>query len=116
MNTTAVKILPHYKLQQAIAYMQAHLAESLTLEMITAHIGMSQFHFCRLFKQAMGISPYQYLLQQRIEQAKQLLLQRNLGIADIALEVGFTDQSHFCYQFKRFVGETPKQFLHQYNH
>jgi AraC-like DNA-binding protein len=105
--------LPPRKLSKALQYMHQHLAEEMSLEAIATHIHISQFYFCRLFKQSMGVTPYQYLLQQRVERAKQLLLQDELSIAEIALEVGFANQSHFCVQFKRWVGISPKQFARQ---
>jgi transcriptional regulator GlxA family with amidase domain len=55
---------------------------------------MSQFHFSHLFKQSIGTAPYQYLLQQRVERAKQLLKQTERSIMDIALECGFNSHSH----------------------
>ncbi len=101
--------LPKYKLQQAINYIQAHLAEDISLEAIAAELDMSRYYFCRLFKQSTGISPYQYVIQCRIDRAKALLLQGQQSIADVALQVGFTSQSHFTKHFKRLVGATPKQ-------
>jgi AraC family transcriptional regulator len=102
--------LPPRKLSKALRYIHQHLAEEVSLGAIATHLNMSQFYFCRLFKQSMGVTPYQYLLQQRIERAKQLLLQDELSIAEVALEVGFANQSHFCVRFKRWVGMSPKQF------
>jgi len=105
--------LPRHKLQRVIVYIDEHLTEHLSLETIAQQIGISQFYFCHLFKQSMGISPYQYLLHQRIERAKPLLLQTKPNIADIALAVGFSNQSHFTRQFKQVVGITPKRFAQQ---
>jgi AraC family transcriptional regulator len=59
----------------------------------------------------MGLTPHQYILQRRIEKVKFLLQYSKLGIAEIALQVGFCDQSHLTQYFKRIVGITPKQFL-----
>jgi hypothetical protein len=59
---------------------------------------MSQFHFSPLFKQSIGTSPYQYLLQQRIERAKQLLKQTDRSIVDIAFGCGFNSHSHLSKQ------------------
>ncbi|BAY81725.1 putative transcriptional regulator [Calothrix parasitica NIES-267] len=73
-------------------------------------LGISRYHFCRLFQKSMGISPYQYLIKCRIERAKELLLQPHTSIADVALKVGFSNQSHFSKYFKRVVGMTPKEF------
>ncbi len=71
---------------------------------------MSPYYFLRLFKQSMGITPHQYILQRRIEKAK-FLLQHGESIAEIAIKVGFCDQSHLTQYFKRIVGVTPKKFL-----
>ena len=104
------KGLSPYKLRRVIDYIQAHLAKDLSLEIIATEIDMSRYYFCRLFKQSMGITPYQYLIQCRIERAKLLLLQEKLSIADVALAVGFANQSNFTKHFKRLVGLTPKKF------
>lgn len=58
-----------------------------------------------------GLSPHQYVIQCRIDRAKQLLLQSKLSIAEIAHHLGFTHQSHFSHHFKRIVGSSPKAFL-----
>lgn len=103
--------LPNYKLQQAIDYIQAHLAEDVTLKTISTELGMSQYHFARLFKQSTGYSPYQYVIKRRIERAQELMMQEQQSIATIALQVGFASQSQFGRHFKRITGVTPKQFL-----
>ena len=101
--------LSRHRLQRAIAYIQDHLAEDISLAEIAQEIDMSQHHFCRLFKQSTGIAPYQYVIQQRLERAKQLLLQNQLSIAKVAQEVGFSEQSQLTRQRKRATGLTPKQ-------
>lgn len=102
--------LPNHKLQQAIDYIQAHLAEDISLQAIATELGMSQYYFARLFKQSTGYSPYQYLIKCRIERAQELLTQTQ-QIANVALQVGFASQSQFGRHFKRLTGVTPKQFL-----
>ena len=77
---------------------------------MATEIDMSRFYFCRLFKQSTGITPYQYLIKCRVDRAKVLLMQRKLSIADVALEVGFSNQSNFTKHFKRLVGVTPQKF------
>lgn len=103
--------LPKHKLQQAINYIQTHLAEDVTLEAIATELGMSQYYFARLFKQSTGYSPYQYVIKSRIERARELMMQEQHSIATIALQVGFASQSQFGRHFKRLTGVTPKQFL-----
>lgn len=105
--------LPKHKLQQAIDYIQAHSAENVSLEAIATEVGMSQYYFARLFKQSTGSSPYQYLIKCRIERAKELLLQGQQSIANVALQVGFASQSQFGRHFKRLTGVTPKQFFNK---
>ena len=105
--------LPKHKLQVVTDYIQTHLNEDISLEALAQEVGMSIHHFSRLFKRSLGYSPYQYVLKCRVEQAKVLLLQRQLNIADVAFTVGFSSQSHFTQHFKRFVGATPKQFFNQ---
>jgi AraC family transcriptional regulator len=72
--------------------------------------GMSQYYFASLFKQSMGVTPWQYVMQQRLERAKELLTQRDRSIVEIALQCGFKSQSHFTQQFRKFTGVTPKRY------
>jgi AraC family transcriptional regulator len=102
--------LPQRQLQQILEYIHAHLERDIKLADLAGSIGMSQFHFSHLFKQSIGISPYQYLLQQRIERAKQLLKQTDRSIVDIALGCGFNSHSHLSKQFRQLAGMTPKAY------
>ncbi|MEG4942592.1 helix-turn-helix transcriptional regulator [Microcoleus sp. F4-D5] len=72
---------------------------------------LSPYYFSRAFKQSVGISPHQYVIQQRVERAKQLLLQGNMSLYEIAIACGFTHQSHLTRHFKRLTGVTPKTLL-----
>ncbi|MCY9665536.1 helix-turn-helix transcriptional regulator [Paenibacillus alginolyticus] len=75
-----------------------------------AHVSSS--HLVRLFREAMGLPPHQYVLQERIRKAQQLLLGGN-AIHDVAVTLGFSDQSHLHRHFKRIIGVTPREFLRQ---
>lgn len=101
--------LTHTQLQQAIEYIHTNLNRDLSLAELASVVNISPTYFANLFKQAIGISPHQYVIQQRVEQAKVMLSKTNLAIADIALQVGFSSQSHLTQQFKRLTGMTPKQ-------
>jgi len=105
--------LPQYKLQQTIDYIQAYLDSDLSLNQLAKLVQMSPHYFSRLFKETTGFTPHQYVINCRIEKAKELLKQGKLSIAEIAKEVGFVDQSHLHRYFKRKVGITPKQFSQQ---
>ncbi|MEM8723182.1 MAG: AraC family transcriptional regulator [Cyanobacteria bacterium P01_G01_bin.39] len=95
---------------QAIEYIDHHLSQSIKLENLSNHLGISKFHFSRLFKKSMGVSPHQYVMQQRIELAKQLLLKADTSISDIALECGFNSHAHMSKYFRNYVGMTPKNY------
>lgn len=107
--TSENRSLTRAQLQQATDYIYTHLNRDLSLAELASVINISPTYFASLFKQAMRISPHQYVIQQRVERAKVMLSKTDLAIADIALQVGFSSQSHLTQQFKRFTGMTPKQ-------
>lgn len=82
------------------------LTENISLQDISDEVGLSRCYFAQMFKQSTGITPYQYIIQQRIERAKQLL-QQDLPIVEIALECGFSSQSSLNRTFRKCVGTTP---------
>lgn len=98
------------KFNQAVDYMQAHLGEDLSLSDIASELGMSQYYFCHLFKQSAGMSPHQFLIRQRVKQAKHLLKQPAQTVTAVALECGFANQSHFARCFRQCTGMNPNQF------
>ena len=102
--------LAPYKLRQTIDYIHAYLDRDLSLEVMAKQVGVSRSYFANRFKQAMGIPPHQYVIQQRIEKAKRLLKERSLTIAELALECGFASQSHLNKAFRKYVGTTPKNY------
>lgn len=102
--------LSKQKLNQAIEYIQAHLGENLSLSDIANELGMSQYYFCHLFKRSTGMTPHQFLIRQRVEQAKRLLKQPERTVTSIALDCGFANQSHFAKCFRQFTGINPNQF------
>lgn len=105
--------LSKLQFQRVTEYIHANLDCDLSLKELAAIVQISSHYFSQLFKQSTGISPHQYVIQQRIKRAKELLSQRELTIAEVAKIVGFVDQSHFHRHFKRLVGITPKAFLQQ---
>lgn len=102
--------LSQARLRQVTEYIHQHSAQNPSLMLMAEIVQMSPFYFSRLFKQSTGLTPHQYLLKYRIEQAKRLLKTTNLAIADIACQVGFVDQSHLNRHFKRHFGISPSQF------
>ena len=101
--------LPKYKLKQITDYMNEHLADDISLGELANWLNMSQSHFSTLFRRSTGKSPYKFLLQQRLTRAQELLLNTNMAIADIAIKVGFYDQSHLSRHMKKSRGVSPRQ-------
>ena len=90
-------------------YFAQHYSENISLEQLANMYGFSKSYLVRSFTRKMGISPYRYLQNVRIEKAKKLLQDGNQSVS-IALDCGFSDQSHFANTFKRFIGLTPSQY------
>ncbi|MGD1950065.1 MAG: helix-turn-helix transcriptional regulator [Leptolyngbyaceae cyanobacterium] len=99
------------RLRQVLEYIDAYLDHKLTLTDLAAIAQMSPSYFTQLFKESTGCTPHQYVIQQRVERARQLLVEGRLPIAEVALQVGFAHQSHLNRHFKRWLGVTPKTFL-----
>ena len=103
--------MPKYLLRRTIDYMQSNLGADLHLTELAANVRMSLWHFSRMFKQSTGLSPHQYLMRERTEAAKKLLVKPHTSLEKIATELGFSDQSHLITVFRRFTGFTPKQYV-----
>jgi AraC-like DNA-binding protein len=102
--------LPKWRLNRVVDYVEAHLAESITLADLAATTGLTRMHFAAQFRAATGLRPHEYVLRKRIEHAQDLILGRSVSLVEIALTVGFQTQAHFTTVFKRFIGETPYQW------
>jgi AraC family transcriptional regulator len=103
--------LPRARLRAVVEYIEEHLGAGQTMEQLAAVARLSPFHFARQFKAATGLPPHQYVIARRVERAKELLQAGTaLSLAEVAMHVGFSDQSHFSQHFKRLVGVTPGQF------
>src|SRR5262249_61294164 len=98
--------LSRHKLRRALETIHDNLNRDISLAEIAANVGISPYHFARLFKQSTGLAPHQYVLAQRIELAKTLLSEPRLPLAEIAGRLGFSDQSHFTAVFRRLTGTT----------
>jgi AraC family transcriptional regulator len=105
--------LPQSQLERVIDYVKANLSQDLSILDLATLTGMSESHFSRSFKQSVGIAPYQYLMQQRVERAKELLEKRLIAISTIALDCGFANQTHLTKVFRQMTGMTPKAYQKQ---
>lgn len=91
-----------------IHHMEKNYNFNITVEEISKKLGYNKYYILHLFKEKIGISLHQYIIQLRIKEAKQK--NRNNNLLDIALENGFFDQSHFIRHFKKYEGITPKEY------
>ncbi|GAQ00026.1 transcriptional regulator, AraC family [Leptolyngbya sp. NIES-2104] len=98
------------QLQKVSDYILDRLDQDLSLSELANVLNLSQYHFSRLFKQSTGMAPHQYLTRCRIDRAKQLLLNTQMSISEIAFAVGFNNHSSFTRLFRQLVGVTPKEF------
>ena len=89
-------------------YVREHIGEDIGVSTLAAVAGLSPYHFSRLFKAAVGMTPHQYLLHERAGKGLTLLEQTTLAISDIALSLGFASQSHFSEIFRKIYGASPK--------
>lgn len=92
------------------SYIEENVGERISLEDLARIAQVSRFHFARQFRLRTGESPMGYLLRARIERAKRMLSDSAMKIAEIAVTLGFADQSHFTRTFRRFVGTSPSEY------
>jgi AraC family transcriptional regulator len=98
---------------RAIAYIEDNPDRAISLRELAAASGLSRFHFSRLFKRQLGVSPARYVERFRIEQAKVLIADAQMSLAGVAQAVGFADQSHFSRRFRANEGRTPGAFARE---
>jgi len=104
---------PCEKIRSAVLFMSNHVHRNLSIQEIAAEVKASQYHFMRVFKEKMGMSPNKFHMLQRIERAK-ILLQEQQKIVDVAYKLGFSSQSHFSNVFTKSVGVTPLKFQQEH--
>jgi AraC family transcriptional regulator len=105
--------LSQRKLSQIYELIENRLDKDLTLFELATEAGYSRSHFLRMFRETTGITPHQYVLQRRIERARQLLAQTNLSIAETAYRCGFANQAHLTQAFRNECGVTPGEYRRQ---
>jgi AraC family transcriptional regulator len=95
------------RLKRAVEFMQAHFAQSLTLAAIAREAAMSPFHFARLFKSKTGMSPGHFLIELRMQEARNLLEHSDLSVSDIASSCGYIHAGHFAATFRKWFAQPP---------
>jgi AraC family transcriptional regulator len=106
--------LSPYQLRLTCDFIATNLGGDFGLDDLAANVRMSPYYFCRLFKRTTHLSPHQFVIRERIQQARQLLEEHRLSMVEIASNLGFSDQSHFARVFRSRLGITPKQYSRQH--
>jgi AraC family transcriptional regulator len=98
------------RLRRAVEFMHDHCGREIPLAEIAGVAYLSEFHFARLFKKIIGVTPHTYLASLRIERARRMLADSDRTIAEIGAEVGYANQSHFTKVFREATGLAPRAF------
>jgi AraC family transcriptional regulator len=97
-------------LRRVIDYINEHLQDELSLAELARTAKLSPHHFATVFKASTGIPPHRYVIERRIDRARDLLRRNDKTISEIAYAIGFSSQSHLTTNFRRMTGLTPRQF------
>jgi AraC family transcriptional regulator len=109
-NAPAASARDRRRAVEAALWLDAHSHEPVDLDTAATAMGLSSFHFLRLFARALGVTPHQYLVRCRLGHAARLLAEDTRSITDVALDVGFGDISNFVRTFHRAAGVSPRGF------
>jgi AraC family transcriptional regulator len=109
-DTMATQGLSNVKLQEVLDYIHGNITDNLSLTELAAIAQIGSHHFANLFKRSTGLSPYQYVIQQRLAKAQDLLKTTDRSIVEIAIEAGFANQSHLTTVFQKNLSITPKRY------
>ena len=99
-------LLP-WQRRKVIQFIDEHLTETIKVEDLAALTKLSKTYFSRVFKLAFKESPYSYVLRRRMQLAKELIVESEAGLSEIALDCGMADQAHLCKTFRKVFGTTP---------
>ena len=91
-------------------YIESHIHEKIDIVSLAEAAGLSRYHFSRAFKLSVGVAPYQYVMQHRVENAARLIERSDWPLSYIATATGFSDQSHFARVFARLMGVPPGNY------
>lgn len=102
--------IPRWQVRRALEYLQETYTQEFSLERVSVAAQLSKYHLERVFKKATGLRLHNYVVMLRVERAKEILARTSRPIADVALELGFSDQSHFSNVFKQITGLSPRGY------
>ncbi len=102
--------LPPAQQRRIVEYIAANLATNISVTELADLVQMSTSHFARSFKLSFGVTPYRFVMQERVEGAKHMLTSTKFTASDVAMAFGFSSLSHFVKVFRQFTGVSPKQY------
>jgi AraC family transcriptional regulator len=110
----SVSALPKHQVNRLRDFIDARLGEDLSLHALASEAGYSRAHFLRMFRQAVGVTPHQYVMQSRMQKAQSLLSGNEFSVADIAKTLGFSSSAHFSNFFRKNRGQRPAEYRRQH--
>jgi AraC family transcriptional regulator len=102
--------LPAWQQKRVMEFIEAHLAEEISLAALAELADLSRFHFARAFTQSFGVPPHRYHMARRMDRARSLLRKPALSVTQIGLQIGFRETSSFTKAFRRLTGLTPTEY------
>jgi AraC family transcriptional regulator len=108
-NNCEASLSPAHK-RRLIDYVRTNLTDNISVTELAGLVQMSPSHFSRVFKTSFGVTPYRFVMQERVEGAKAMLASTELPASQVAMAFGFSSQSHLVKVFRQFTGVTPKQY------
>jgi AraC-like DNA-binding protein len=108
---TALRYITHdERLRMARAYLDSNYTSAITIQHVSQETALSPYHFIRLFCRVYKQTPHQYIIQRRIERAKELLRSSDLSVTEICLEIGFESLGSFSTRFRKTAGLSPSEY------
>jgi AraC family transcriptional regulator len=102
--------LATWQMRLVTQHIEEHLSEQISLVKLAGLARLSQFHFCRAFRQSFGVPPHEYHIRRRIEKAKALLAEGNASVTGVGFELGYSYTSSFSVAFRKMTGRSPREF------
>ena len=102
--------LPPRVLRRVCDHIDDNIEQRISIEALAQLANLSVCYFVRAFKQSVGVTPHNYLIQRRVERTSELLSETKLPLSEIALAAGFADQSHCSRRFRQHVGMSPREY------
>lgn len=112
-HSTVIGGLAAWRLEMVKQMIRADLGKKISVPMLAQSCALTRSHFSRAFKRSMGLSPQDWIRQQRIDQAKDLIRNSPLTLTQISAECGFCDQAHFSHMFSKTEGTNPASWRGQ---